>query len=331
MSGGFARYLARRLGQMLITLWVIATILFLMFRLMPGNPLAAYIDPTFTQEQAEVLLHQFGLDQPLYVQYGKFLLNLLHGDLGQSFFYHRPVSQVLLDSLPNTIYLMLASLLIAYVIGISGGIGLAMLRGRRGEQVGIVATLVSRSAPQFWVGMILLALFSFHFGWFPGGGIAQAGTIFPSEWAKLGSGDFWLHLALPAFTLTFYLLGLPLLLMRTNMLEVLGEDFITMMRMKGFGEWRIMVRHAARNALLPVVTAMAVGIGYAIGGNVVVETVFSWPGLGRLLVASVQANDYPVAQGAFLVSAALMVLMNLIADLLYGVLDPRVKTIGGDA
>ena len=169
-----------------------------------------------------------------------------------------------------------------------------------------------------------MTLFAFRLNWFPASGATSPGVIYPDFLHQLTSRDFWKHLVLPALTMAFYLQGLPLLLMRSNMLDVLEEDFVTMARMKGISEWRVVLRHAARNALLPVATAMALGIGYTIGGDVVIETIFSWPGLGRMLVRAVANRDYPLAQGAFFVLAALMVLMNLVADLLYYALDPRV-------
>ncbi len=184
--------------------------------------------------------------------------------------------------------------------------------------------LTLRAAPEFWLGMVLLAVFAFGLGWFPSGGANSAGAQFPSTFARLTSADFLHHLILPATTLALYLQGLPLLLMRSNMLDVLQEDFITMARMKGLPEWRILLLHAARNALLPVVTAFALGLGASVGGNVVIETVFSWPGLGRLLVDAVAGADYPLAQGAFMFIALVLIMMNFIADLLYTVLDPRV-------
>jgi peptide/nickel transport system permease protein len=305
-------------------LWVVVTLLFLLFRLAPGNPLVAYIDPTFTKEQQDQLLRQFGLDKPLYVQYFFYLGNLLRGEFGASFFQRQPVDEIVLEVLPNTLYLTLTSLFLAYIIGVIGGIILAWQRGTRLEQMGVTFTLMTRAAPDFWVGMIFLAVFAFGLRWFPSSGATSPGTIYETEWAKLTSFDFWWHLALPAMTLAIYLHGLPLLLMRSNMLEVLQDDFITMGRLMGYSEWRVMVRHAARNALLPVVTAMALGVGYSIGGNVVIENVFGWPGLGRTLVRAVSASDFPLAQGAFLFIAVVMVAMNFIADFLYGVLDPRV-------
>ena len=318
-------YFANRFLHMLFVLWAVATILFFMFRLMPGTPLAAFIDSTLTEDQQLALIVQFGLDRPLYEQYWKFMVNLVQGDLGRSFFFKKPVTEVVLSVFPNTILLTVTSLVIAYVFGIVVGAFLAWKRGTWIEGVGIPIVLTTRAAPEFWLGMVLLAIFSFNLHWFPSGGANATGSYWDSDWQRIFSADYAHHLALPALTLAVYLQGLPLLLMRSNMLEVMQEEFVTMARMKGLSEWTIVMRHAARNAMLPVVTAFALGIGFSVGGNVVVETVFSWPGLGRLLVNAVASSDYPLAQGAFLLITVVLVTMNFIADMLYAVLDPRVS------
>jgi peptide/nickel transport system permease protein len=317
-------YLGGRLLQSILVLWVIVTLLFLLFRLAPGSPLVSYISPTFTQEQQEALLTQFGLDQPLYIQYLKYLGNLAQGEFGESFFHSKSVSAVLLDVLPNTLYLTFAALLVAYAYGVIMGMFLGWYRGSRFEKIGVTVTLMTRAAPEFWVGMILLTVFAFRLQWLPSSGATSPGTIYDSEWTKLLSDDFWKHLLLPVTTLALYLHGLPLLLMRSNMLEVIEQDFVKMGRLIGFSESRLMIRYAARNALLPVTTALALGVGYSLGGNVVVEYVFGWPGLGRTLVRAVSASDYPVAQGAFFFVAVIMVGLNFFADLVYGMMDPRV-------
>jgi peptide/nickel transport system permease protein len=311
---------------MIIVLWAIATILFLMFRLMPGSPLTAYIDPTFTEEQAEIIRRQFGLDEPLFIQYLKFLQNVVQGNLGVSFFQKEPVWDLLMDVFPNTIILTGTAIVVAYIYGVIFGSILAWKRGSVFESGGLLATLMTRAAPEFFVGMLFLSILSFNYRWFPSSGIAKPGVIFDSIWQQLASGDFWMHLILPALTLAIYLQGLPTLLMRNSMLEVLDEDYVIMARMKGLAEWRIMLTHAARNAMLPIVTAMTLGVGYAVGGNVVIETIFSWPGIGRMLVRAVSARDYPLAQGAFLLIAVVIVVMNFVADVLYTFLDPRVST-----
>ncbi|HEX5078515.1 MAG TPA: ABC transporter permease [Geminicoccaceae bacterium] len=318
-------FFLRRLGYTVFVLWAVASILFFMFRLMPGDPRTAFIDNTFTAEQQQQLLEQFGLDQPLHVQYGAFMANLVQGELGTSFIYKRPVLDMILEVFPNSIVLTLTALLIAYAFGVIAGAFIAWLRGTWFEGVAIPIVLTTRAAPEFWLGMVFLAIFSFSLGWFPSGGAASAGATYDSAWALIFSTDFLHHLALPAFTLALYLQGLPLLLMRSNMLEVMGDEFVTMARMKGLSEWAIVMRHAARNALLPVVTVFALGIGSSVGGNVVIETVFSWPGIGRMLVNAVASSDYPLAQGAFLLITMVLVTMNFVADLLYAVLDPRVS------
>lgn len=318
-------FFAWRIGQMIITLLIIITILFLIFRLMPGNPLAAYVDFNFTFEHQEILMKQFGLDKPLWQQYLVYLANLFKGQLGDSFTFNDSVTNMILKVLPNTIYLMIGAFLIAYFIGILGGAFLVWKRGTIFENTGLILTLCARSTPQFWVGMVFLALLSFKLEWFPSGGTSSVGFQYTSEFAKLTSLNFYHHISLPLLTLAIYLFGLPLLLMRSNMLDIIGEAYVDLAKMRGISEGRIMLRYIARNALLPVVTAMTLNIGYAIGGSVVVETVFAWPGLGRLLVKAVSASDYPLTQGAFLIIATILVVMNFLTDILYSFLDPRIK------
>ena len=322
---GFLRLVAERLGFLVLTVWIVTTITFVLFRLMPGDPTLAYLSPTFNDDTRRALLASFGLDKPLWQQYLIYMGNLLQGDLGMSFLQRVPVSQLLGDALPNTIILTLVSLSCAYAFGIVAGAFLAFHRGSAIEAAAIPAALATRSAPEFWLGMLLLAGLAFQLGWFPTGGAVAPGSSLGTIGERITSADFWHHLALPAITLTLYLQGLPLLLMRATMLEVLGDEFIVMARMKGLSRWSIVMRHAARNALLPVVTAFALGLGASVGGNVVIETVFAWPGVGRVLVQAVQGADYPVAQGAFILISVVLATMNTIADLAYAWLDPRVS------
>ena len=268
---------------------------------------------------------QFGLDRPLWEQYVIHFGNLVQGELGTSFHRREPVLSIVLSVLPNTIILTFCGLFIAYAFGILAGAYLAWHRGTWIEGVVVPIALATRAAPEFWLGMILLAVFAFWLGWFPSGGANSAGAMYAGELDRIFSRDFLLHLTLPALTIALYLQGLPLLLMRSTMIEAMHEEFVTMARMKGLSEWRIVIHHAARNSLLPVLTAFALAIGPNISANVVVETVFSWPGLGRLLVQAVSTSDYPLAQGAFFLIALVVIVMNLVADLLYGFLDPRVS------
>jgi peptide/nickel transport system permease protein len=320
-----ARRALGRLGHLLFVLWAVSSLTFILFRLTPGDPTLNFLSPSFSEETRAALLKGFGLDKPLWEQYLIYMNNLLHGDLGQSFLQGKPVAVLLADALPNTVLLTLVSLTAAYAFGIVAGAFLAFRRGGVVEAVSIPAALATRAAPEFWLGMLLLAALAFQTGWFPTGGALSPGREMNSFADRLLSTDFWWHLALPALTLALYLLGLPLLMMRATMLEVLSDEFITMARMKGLSRWSIVMRHAARNALLPVATAFALGLGASIGGNVVVETVFGWPGIGRLLVNAVQGADYPLAEGAFVMIAAALVLMNTLADLAYAALDPRVS------
>ena len=320
-----SRQLIDKLFHLLLVLWAVTSLTFLLFRLMPGDPTLNFLSPTFNDETRAALLKGFGLDKPLWEQYLIYLGKLLHGDFGRSFLQDAPVSDVLWAALPNTIILTLVSLCLAYAFGIVAGAFLAFRRGAVTEAIAIPSALATRAAPEFWLGMLVLALFAFQLGWFPTGGAVSPGATLGSLGARLLSADFWWHLCLPALTLTLFLQGLPLLLMRATMLEVMNDEFIVMARMKGLSRWSIVMRHAARNALLPVVTAFALGLGASIGGNVVIETVFAWPGIGRVLVQAVQGADYPVAQGAFIMIAFVLVVMNSIADLAYALLDPRVS------
>lgn len=321
-----ARYALGRLGHFTLVIWVVVTLTFVLFRLMPGDPTLNFLSPSFSEETRAALLKGFGLDRSIWQQYLIYLGNLVRGDLGMSFLQGKPVYVLLGEALPNTVILTVVSITGAYAFGIVAGAFLAFRRGGAIEAVAIPAALATRAAPEFWLGMLLLAGLSFEAGLFPTGGALSPGAPALSFGEQLISADYWWHLALPALTLMLYLLGLPLLLMRATMLDVLHDEFIVMARMKGLSRWSIVMRHAARNALLPVVTAFALGLGASIGGNVVVEAVFAWPGIGRLLVQAVQSADYPLAQGAFIMIAAVLVLMNSLADFLYSALDPRVST-----
>ncbi len=280
-----SRALLSAVGHMLFVLWVVTTLLFFMFRLMPGSPLAAYIDTSMTAEQQAILLHQFGLDRPLWQQYLFYLLNLAQGNLGVSFIYKEPGRN---DPAGGTSEYAAADPDLA-----ADRLCVRHL-GRRlpGRAPGHDHRKRSRCRPSSPPGhcrnsglaWCCLPSSVFSLGWLPAGGATSAGASFPSAFARYSSLDYLRHLVLPALTLAIFLQGLPTLLMRSNMLEVLQEEFVVMSRIKGLSEWSIIIRHAARNALLPVATALALGIGSSIGGNVVIESVFSWPGLGRRLV-----------------------------------------------
>lgn len=321
---GMRRYLVKRAVGTLLTFVAVATIVFFMFRQL-GDPAVLFMSPDMTTEQLQSIRSSFGLNQPLYVQYFQYLVSVFTLDFGISFFYMEPTGPLVIYRLQNSLLLTVPAILIAYVGGVAGGVLMAWKRGESIERGMLVTTLVFRSSPRFWVGLLLLFVFAGILGWFPSSGMISSDQQFTTHVAMLTNVDFYMHAILPIISMTLYLMGLPMLLMRTSMLEVINEEFIDLCRAKGMKESTVMYKHAARNALLPVLTAFAVAIAFSFGGNVLVETVFSYPGIGRLMVNSAFRNDYPVAQAAFLLMAAAVLTMNFVADILYGVLDPRVS------
>lgn len=309
---------------MVVSLFMVITILFFLFRLVPGDPLVAVVSPRMTEEVRQQVIERFGLNEPLWRQYLLYMSGAVRGDFGHSFYYNRPVTSIISSRLINTLSLMLSAFAVSYLIGTYAGAVLGWIRGTDMERGLMVGVLVMRSMPVFWTGLIILYTFSFRLGWFPVGGMRAVDANYSGAATKFLSADFVYHLVLPVFTLATYYTGLPLLLMRNNLLEVLSEDYIKTARAKGLSSRRVMIHHAARNALLPVVTAFAIAIGFAVGGQVLIETVYSWPGLGREMVQASLRNDYPVAQGAFALLSVIVITMNFVADLAYTYLDPRV-------
>lgn len=321
---GKLNFFIRRTFQLFVTLWAVATALFMLFRLMPGDPTSYIISPQMSPEVRKQIIAQYGLNDPLHIQYIRYMDNLVHLNLGRSFQKKEPVMETLVTFLPNTLVLMLSAFIVAYAVGVTLGVLTGWYRGSRFEKSTVVVALVGRSIPSFWVGILVLWVFGATLGWIPMSGMTSIGTNSSGFIDKVGSLDFLHHLIAPMLVLAFYYMGYPLLIMRNSMLETLSEDFIDICRAKGLTERTIMFRHAARNAMLPVLTAAAIAVGFAIGGSVLIETVFGWPGIGREMIRAVLRRDYPVAQGTFLVLAFSVVFMNFVADLLYGVLDPRV-------
>lgn len=318
-------YLIKRVLQAFLALFIIATLLFFMFRLGLPDPTAALVAEGLNPEQRAMVRAQFGLDQPLWRQYLLFLYNAAQGDFGFSFHYRAPVAAIVWERLGNTMVLMLSAIVLAYAIGVPLGAWLSWRRGSRTDTAGIFLGLMFRSAPMFWTGMIAILVMGVWLAILPTSGMRTLPYDATGFWDKIFTLDFLWHLVLPVGIVALYYLGSPLLIMRNTMLEVYGEDFIEMARAKGLPEHRILYHHAARNALLPVVTQLAVTIGLAAGGQVVVEVVFSWPGLGREILGAVRTSDFPLAQAAFLVMAAFVITLNLAVDILYTTLDPRVS------
>lgn len=318
------RYILQRLGQLVLTILFLVTIQFFIFRLIPGDPLAMYLDEALPRESLAALRRQFGLDRPLTAQYILYLKNLARGDLGISFYYREPVAVVLWERLWNTVSLLGVAITLAFVTGVAIGALLAWTRGRRVEILGIIGGLLLRSLPEFWVGLLGLMIFSYWLGWFPLGGMRAVGSQVAGLWQKFISVDFFYHLMLPATCSAAVFLATPMLVMRNSMLEIIHEDFIEMAKAKGLSERHIIFRHAMRNALLPVVTVLSVMAGFAIGGEVLIETIFRWPGMGRELVLSIQRKDFPMTQAIFFLMGVVVIVANFATDLLYGYLDPRV-------
>lgn len=317
-------FIIRRLFHTLITLWVIFTALFFLFRLGLPDPTLALISEGLSAEDRARITEQFGLHLPLWQQYGIYLGNVVTGEMGTSFHYKAPVATIVGDRFLNTMALMIPSIGLAYVVGPALGVLLTWKRGSRLESIGITAALVLRSAPVFWTGMLGIVIFGVWLGWLPTSGMRTLPYEASGFLDKIFTLDFLWHLILPMTVIAVYFAGLPMLIMRNTMLEVIGDDFIEFCRARGLRPGRVMYAHAARNALLPVVTQAAITTGLAVGGQVVVEVVFSWPGLGREILDAVRTSDYPVAQATFMFLAGSVLLLNFIVDLVYGKLDPRV-------
>lgn len=304
-------YLVRRLVLTVPVLLGVAILVFAIVRLIPGDPATAIAGPQATDAFIAQIAEQYHLNEPLYVQFGLFLRDLLVGDLGDSTFSRRPVMVELAERFPRTIQLTLAAMAVAMAIGIPAGIMSARRRNSIFDNLSMIVALLGVAAPVFWLALMLQLLFSVRLGWLP-----TTGTGSPA------------HLVLPAITLGMSTAGLIARVTRSSMLEVLRMEYVQTARAKGLAERDVIYGHALKNAMIPVVTVVGLQFGILLGGAVLTESVFAWPGVGRLLVDSILSRDYPVVQGTVLVLAATFVVINLIVDLLYAVLDPRISYHG---
>lgn len=322
--------LASRVGQYALVLWAALTLNFLLPRVAPGSPIQYLTGNEFntlTPEQRAQVLSQYGLDRPVLEQYGQYWLDLASFQLGTSVRFGLPVAEVLLDRLPWTLLLVGCATVLSALIGITAGTVAAWKRGSARDTGLMVSILSLEAMPGFWIGMILISIFSVSLGWFPSFGALSLGSF--------GGGPAYVldvvrHLVLPVIAITLATTGSVFLLTRASMLTTLGEDYTTMAEAKGASERGVVFRHALRNALLPVYTNFTLSLGTLISGAVVIETVFAYPGLGRLIYEGVLARDYPLLQGAFLLVTVGVVSANLLADLTYPLLDPRVRRAGTD-
>jgi len=301
-------YIARRLLTVIPTLLGVLLAVFLMVRLAPGDPAQLLAGEFATPETLADIRQRFGLDQPWHVQLGLYAANVVRGDLGQSVRTRKPVTYELRQYFPNTLRLTLGAMLVALLIGIPAGIIAATRPGTIFDLLAMLGALIGVSMPVFWFGLMAILIFSVQLGWFP----------------VAGTGTLW-HLVLPAITLGTGTAAILARMTRSAMLEVLSQDYIRTARAKGLAGRVVVFKHALRNALIPVVTITGLQFGGLLEGAVITETVFAWPGIGQLLVGSILARDYPVVQGAVLLIAVVFILINLIVDLLYGAIDPRVR------
>lgn len=301
-------YLTRRLVQSALILLGVSFITFLLLYVLPADPVRQIAGRAATPETVENIRRQLGLDQPFFVQYGRYLWGLVQGDMGRSYLQKTEVTELILSRLPATLLLMLAAITAELVIGLAMGIIAAVWRGRWPDQVLMMTSFITVSAPQFVVSLLMLYVFAVQLRWFPIGGY----------------GTF-AHLVLPALTLGILGSGWYARMMRSSMIDVLRSDFIRTARAKGLGRARVVLRHAFPNAVLPVIAMIGIDIGIFMGGIVVVESVFGWPGIGQLAWQAIQRVDIPIIMGVTLVSACAIVLGNLLADLLAPFVDPRIK------
>lgn len=307
------RYIQRRLLIMIPVLWGVATLVFFLMYMLPGDPASVILAQSGgNAESIERLREQLGLDDPLPVQYMRFLRNAVRGDFGESIFLHRPVSDILWDNLPPSVELAVASMAVALVIGLSTGILAALYHNSWIDRVSMLLAITGISMPSFWLALLLM---------YAVGEISmrRGVTLLPIT----GQGDLR-HLILPAIVLGFAVSGSLARLVRSSMLDVMRQEYITTARAKGLGRWVVVARHALQNALIPVITMLGLQFGALLGGTVIVETVFSRRGLGRTIVDAIIWKDLPLVQGAVLLTATVYVLLNLAVDISYAVIDPRI-------
>ena len=305
---GLAGYVLKRLLAMVLLLFGVTFVVFFMMYLAPGDVTAMLAANAPSAQQVVALRHEFGLDLPLPAQYGRFLARAVRGDLGDSWVDRRPVMPQVLDAVAYTLRLAAAALFLSIVVGLVGGIGAAVRRGSVTDETVLTATLVGISVPVFVTGLLLIYAFAFRLRWFP----------------TSGAGS-WRHLVLPAVTLASFLVAYDVRMVRACMLEVLRQDYVRTARAKGLREAVVVGRHALRNALVPVVTVVGVQVGLLIGGSVITETVFAYPGVGQLVVSAIAARDTPLVQGCVLVTASGFILVNLLVDVSYALIDPRIR------
>ena len=301
-------YIRRRLLQSLGVVWGVSVLVFFLLRLAPGDPVSLLLAETASPEQMDAVREKWGLNEPIPVQYMVFLGRALQGDLGDSLFFQEPAIEVLMERLPATLQLSGVALLFSLSVAIPIGMMSALKRDSIWDYLGTGLAMLGQAIPPYWLGIMLILVFSVGLGWFP----------------TSGRGTIW-HLVLPAITLGSVLMALVTRLVRSGMLDVLSEDYIRTARAKGLPERGVIVRHALRNILIPLVTVVGLQLGALFGGAVITESIFAWPGVGRLALQAINARDYPMVQASVLFISVVYVFLNLAVDILYVYLDPRIR------
>jgi peptide/nickel transport system permease protein len=301
------RFVLRRVAYAVLSLFLLSVTIFLFVRV-TGDPTVLLVEPGASKADLDALRHELGLDRSLVVQYGTFVRDLVRGDFGRSFYYRTPVLELYISRLPNSLMLAVAAMAFSLLIGIPSGIMAAVRVGGWWDRAGKIFALLGLSMPSFWVGLLLILFFSVYLGWLPSSG---SGTP--------------LHVIMPAFALGWYFAAAHMRLARSSMLEVLGSEYVKLARLKGLSEARVIAKHAFKNALIPVLTLAGINLVLMVNVAVVVETVFAWPGIGRLLYEGIAFRDFPVVQATVILGGSMIVVVNLVIDLLYAVIDPRIR------
>jgi ABC-type dipeptide/oligopeptide/nickel transport system permease component len=301
-------YLLRRLWQSALTLVGVSVLVFVILRVIPGDPAKMLLPEGAPQSAVDELNRHLGLREPVWVQYGIFLSSVVRGDFGQSFQYRAPALRVVVERLPATLHLALAAMTLTLLFGVSIGIVAAVRPGTGYDYAGTLLAVLGQSLPSFWLGIMLILLFGVTLRWFPTSGF-----------------EGWTYLVLPSFTLAAFPTALVARLTRSGMLETLTKEYVRTGRAKGLTERAVILRHALKNAAIPLLTVIGLQSGTLLGGAVITESVFAWPGMGKLVVDAIFFRDFPVVQTILILSATIFVAINLLADLLYTVLDPRIR------
>lgn len=321
---GYSEFFIRKALALFLTFVVAITFIFIMVRLL-GDPFSTLVleDPRITPEQIERIKAVYGLDKPLHEQYIDFILNTFRGEFGISLHYQKPVMDVIVERLPWTLLLLLPAIIISTILSVYFGMKTAWKHGTSYDVAVTSTALFIRSTPHFWLALLFLLFFGYYLGLFPLAGSVTPAKQFSSILDYIA--DVSWHAALPITVLVVREVGMYMLYMRNAMIEVMGQDFVWMAKLKGLAEGTVMYRHAARVAMLPMVTATALRFGFMINGAILTETVFSYPGMGRLVFDAIMNDDYFLVQGVFIIMTVTVLLANLLADLLYGLIDPRVR------